>query len=393
MLKMRKIGLSLLILFMFSHGVMAEVRSSSWEKFFGGSKNDEFNAIQQTSDGGYIVAGYTESFGNGGADAWVIRLDKDGNKVWDKTFGGAKSDVANAIQQTFDGGYIVAGYTESFGNGGTDVWVIKLDKDGNKVWDKTFGGEKGDIANSIQQTSDGGYIVAGYTESFGNGGADAWVIRLDKDGNKLWDKTFGGEKGDVANSIQQTSDGGYIVAGYTESFGNGGADAWVIKLDKDGNKVWDKTFGGLADDVASSILQITDGGFIIAGYMVFPFLGMDVWVIRLDKDGNMVWNKTFGGTKADNARSIQQTKDGGFVVAGFSESFGKGTLDAWVIKLDKDGNKEWDKTFGGKDWDVAKSIQQTKDGGYIIAGFTESFGAGGRDGWVIKLEKDKNQEK
>ena len=255
------------------------------------------------------------------------------------------------------------------------------------LWSKTFGGAKKDVANAVRQTSDGGHIVAGYTESFGNGGADAWVIRVDKDGKKLWDKTFGGEKGDTANSIQQTSDGGYIVAGYTESFGNGGADAWVIRVDKDGKKLWEKTFGQNQDDVFSSITQRLTGGFIAVGYTIpFGKGDLDLYVLSLDKDGKKLWGKTFGGNKTDNALSIYQTVKGDSLIAGFTESYGEGGLDAWVIKIDKDGNKVWDKIFGGKAWDVARSIRETSDGGVIVCGFTESSGAGLEDAWVVKLD-------
>jgi len=358
----------------------------AWDRTFGGKDWDEAESIIQTKDGGYVVAGYTWSKGAGSKDVWVIKLDKDGNKVWDRTFGGYHPDEADSIVQARDGGYVVAGWTESKGAGKADVWVIKLDKDGNKVWDRTFGGGNDDRAYSIIQTKDGGYVVAGYTESRGAGKADVWVIKLDKDGNKVWDRTFGGYHPDEADSIVQARDGGYVVAGWTESKGAGRADAWVIKLDENGNKVWDKTFGGKDWDEAKSIIQTKDGGYVVAGYTESRGAGRaDAWVIKLDENGNKVWDKTFGGKDWDEAKSIIQTKDGGYVVAGYTESRGTGRADAWVIKLDENGNKAWDKTFGSWDDDFAESIIQVKDGGYVVAGYTRSKGAGKADVWVIKL--------
>ena len=236
--------------------------SKTFNKTFGGSGADYAYSVQQTTDGGYILAGYTASFGAGDDDAWLIKTDADGNKVWDTTFGGSEGDCAWAVQQTSDGGYILAGYTWSFGAGRDDAWLIKTDANGNKAWDKTFGGSRWDWATAVQQTSDSGYILAGVTCSFGDKQGDAWLIKTDANGNKVWDKTFGGSGLEDANAVQQTSDGGYILAGVTDSFGAGEEDAWLIKTDANGNKVWDKTFGGSTNEYASAVQQTSDGGYI-----------------------------------------------------------------------------------------------------------------------------------
>ena len=364
-----------------------------WQKTYGGRGWDVANSIQQTSDGGYIVAGSTTSFGAGRRDVYVIKLDENGNKIWEKTFGGSGDDWANSIQQTSDGGYIVAGGTTSFGAGEKNVYIIKLDAYGNKIWEKTFGGSG--EAYSIQQTKDGGYIVAGWTEPFGAGGRNrkwnVYIIKLDENGNKIWEKTFGGRSHAEAYSIQQTTDGGYIVAGWTYSLGAGEKNVYIVKLNKNGNKVWEKTFGGWSNDVAYSIQQTKDGGYIVAGWTEsFGAGGRDVYIIKLDEDGNKIWEKIYGGSGDDWANSIQQTSDGRYIVAGGTTSFGAGRRDVYVIKLDEYGNKIWEKTFGGWSDDVAYSIQQTKDGGYIVAGWTESFGAGGSDVYIIKLDEDGN---
>jgi len=210
------------------------VFATEWAKTYGGSSSDYVKSIQQTTDGGYIVAGSTYSFAAGVIDFWVLKLDSSGNVTWQKTYGGSGGDSASSIQQTTDDGYIVAGYTNSFAAGVIDFWVLKLDSSGNVTWQKTYGGSESDFASSIQQTTDGGYIVAGSTHSFGAGDEDFWVLKLDSSGNVTWQKTYGGSGGDSASSIQQTTDGGYIVAGSTHSFGAGSSDIWILKLDSSG---------------------------------------------------------------------------------------------------------------------------------------------------------------
>jgi hypothetical protein len=364
----------------------------TWNRSFGGSAVDKAYSLIQTTDGGYAVAGYTRSYGAGDGDFWVIKLYRQGNKLWDKTFGGSAVDEAYSLIQTTDGGYAVAGVTKSYGAGKEDFWVIKLDSRGNKVWDKTFGGSKYDRAYSLIQTTDGGYAVAGYAEFYGANNYDFWVIKLDSRGNKLWDKTFGGGKYDGAYSLIQTTDGGYAVAGFTVSYGAGGADFWLIKLDRQGNKLWDKTFGGNDRDMAYSLIQTTDGGYAVAGYTrSYGAGGADFWLIKLDRQGNKLWDKTFGGSAVDEAYSLIQTTDGGYAVAGITYSYGAGGADFWLIKLDRQGNKLWDKTFGGSKYEWAYSLIQTTDGGYAVAGITYSFGASDDDFWVIKLDSKGNE--
>jgi hypothetical protein len=309
------------------------------------------------------------------------------NISWAKTYGGGGDDYAHSIQQTTDGGYIVSGRTGSFGAGHGDIWVLKLNASGDVVWQKTYGGGGWDEARSIQQTTDGGYIVSGTTWSFGAGGYDFWVLKLNASGDVVWQKTYGGGGWDEARSIQQTTDGGYIVAGWTGSFGAGSADFWVLKLDSSGDLVWQKTYGGAGNDWAHFIQQTSDGGYIVAGYTGSLGAGsLDFRVLKLDARGDVVWQKTYGGENSDWATCIQQTTDGGYIVAGVTWSFGAGRRDVWVLKLNARGYVVWEKTYGGKEWDEASSIQQTTDGGYIVAGYTYSFRAPLNDGWVLKLD-------
>jgi len=364
----------------------------AWSKTFGGAEHDSGFSVQQTSDGGYILIGGTESYGAGDADVWLIKTDSSGNEIWDKTFGGAKEDAGVSVQQTMDGGYMIAGLTQSYGAGGHDVWLIKTDSNGTNVWDKTFGGASSSVAWSmgwsLEQTLDGGYIMVGSTESYGVGGCDVWLIKTDSSGNEIWDKTFGGAKDDMGASVQQTSDGGYILIGGTASYGAGGSAAWLIKTDSDGNKLWDKTFrgenkygGGL------SVQQTLDGGYIIVGSTKFDGAGVsDAWLIKTDSSGNKVWDKTFGGTGDKNGLSVQQTSDGGYIiVVGWIEPESYEEVDAWLIKTNPNGDKVWDRTLGGEEYDIVFSVQQTSDGGYITVGGTQSYGAGKTDVWLLKL--------
>ncbi|SMC63143.1 autotransporter outer membrane beta-barrel domain-containing protein [Moheibacter sediminis] len=394
----------------------------------GGSGEDFPTSIQQTSDGGYIVAGRSTSSANGDVtgtnkgefDSWIVKFDASGNKVWDKLYGGSGSDGASFIQQTSDGGYIIAGYSTSSANGdvtGTnkgdgDCWIVKLDASGNKIWDKLYGGSAEDSTNSIQQTSDGGYIIAGTSQSSAsgdvsdtsNGNNDYWIVKLDASGNKIWDKLYGGSGIDLASSIQQTTDGGYIIAGTSQSSAsgdvtdtsNGNNDYWIVKLDASGNKIWDKLYGGSGNDWANSIQKTTDGGYIVAGYSDSSASGdvsgiskgiRDYWVLKLDAAGNKSWDKLYGGNSIDDAFSVQQTADGGYIIAGYSLSSASGDVsgtnkgfgDYWIVKLDASGNKVWDKLYGGSFVDQASSIWQTSSGGYIVAGYSGHLSAGNGD--------------
>jgi uncharacterized delta-60 repeat protein len=273
------------------------------------------------------------------SDIWVMKTDANGIEQWNKIFGGNGNDRAYAVQQTSDGGYVIAGWTSSYGAGSADAWLIKTDADGNMLWDKTFGGSAWEDAYSVHQTSDGGYILAGFTYSFSAGGSDVWLIKTDADGNMLWDKTFGGIGLDVAYALQLTSDGGYILSGDTNSYGAGSSDFWLIKTDADGNMLWDKTFGGANDDEAYAVQQTSDGGYILTGFTYSHGAGSsDFWLIKTDADGNMLWDKTFGSEGLDWAWAVQQTSDGGYILAGYTTSYGAGSFDVWLIKTDANGN-------------------------------------------------------
>jgi len=366
-------------------------------KAIGGPEDDRGASLIQTSDGGYAIAGTTNSFGAGEADIYVVKLDANGNLQWTKIIGGQSWDEGRYLIQTSDGGYVITGYTYSFGAGDWDVYVVKLDANGNLQWTKTIGGKNYDGGISLIQTSDGGYAIAGSTTSFGAGGEDVYVVKLDANGNLQWTKTIGGLNRDWSSSLIQTSDGGYAIAGSTTSFGAGEADVYVVKLDANGNLQWTKTIGGPKDDGGASLIQTSDGGYAIAGSTRSFGEGRgDVYVVKLDANGNLQWTKTIGKLYSEEGYSLIQTSDGGYAIAGATKSFGAGKWDVYVVKLDANGNLQWAKTIGGPGNDgfsfsyTSADIIQTSDGGYVIAGTTSSFGAGETDVYVIKLDKNGN---
>jgi hypothetical protein len=367
-------------------------------KAIGGEKLDLGHSLIQTSDGGYAIAGYTYSFGAGGADVYVVKLDANGNLQWTKTIGGPASEAGYSLIQTSDSGYAIAGETGVLSINeleahilNLEVYVIKLDANGNPQWTKTIG--EGYLArgSSLIQTSDGGYAIAGSTSPFGPGEEDVYVVKLDAHGNLQWTKTIGGPESEGGNSIIQTSDGGYAIAGSTKSFGAGGEDVYVVKLDAKGNLQWTKTIGGPEGEEGHSLIQTADGGYAIVGSTKsFGSGGYDVYVVKLDAHGNLQWTKTIGGSESEGGYSLVQTSDGGYAIAGYTESFGAGDWDVYVVKLDAHGNLQWTKTIGGPGYDWGESLIQTSDGGYAITGSTKSFGSGEADICIVKLDKNGN---
>jgi len=315
-----------------------------WFKRYGGNQNEFASSIQQTSDGGYIFAGRGETFAPGGQyDLNIFKLDSNGDKVWMKAYGGILNDGATSIQQIPGGGYIVAGHTNSYTHGGQDFAIYKLDSAGNKVWFKHYGGTQWDSAQSIQQIPGGSYIVVGMTKSYTYGNYDFAIYKLDSNGNKLWFKHYGGTGDDRAFSIHRYYSTSFVVAGLTTSYTYGSEDIAIYKLDSDGNKQWFKHYGGTQDDIALSIRQTSDYGYIVAGHTKSYTYGNDDFAIyKLNSNGNKVWFKHYGGAYSDVGTSVQQTTDSGFVMAGhsFSYSYNPPSYpDHAIYKLDSNGNK------------------------------------------------------
>jgi len=358
-----------------------------WAKTYGGDNDDTGRLVIEKKDGsGYILAGATYTFdATAYGDLWILDLSQSGDIVWQRTYGGLDEEMFHGgIQETSDGGYIVGGLTKSFGAGEHDFWVLKLTSIGDIEWQRTYGGSDMDFPNTILITSDGGYIIAGVTYSFGAGDCDCWILKLTSVGDIEWQRSYGGSEWDRAESILQTEDGGYVVLCQTYSFGAGAYDRWILKLTSSGDIEWQRTYGGIYGDRAFSIQETSDGGYIIAGS------GWDdLWILKLTSSGDIEWQRTYGGSLLEWAGGIRETSDGGYIVfSATTESFGAGYCDGWILKLTSSGDIEWQRTYGGSDYDSISSIQQTSDGGYIVSGRTDSFGAGSFDIWILKLSPD-----
>jgi len=384
--------------------------SAQWAATYAGVGGADAEFIQQTSDGGYIVVAESNLIA-GGQDFWAFKLDSGGTIEWQNLYGGPALEDVQSIQQTSDGGYVVAGQTASFGDPNGDVWVIKLFPNGTLDWQRTYGGAGEDEAIDIRQTdddgdgvADDGYIVAGFTDSFGTGG-DIWLLKLDALGNVQWQKTYGGGSRDEPFAVRQTSDRGYIVAGATDSFGPGDQDVWILKLKPDnaaggpGQIEWQRIYGGDDGESALAVQQtdddgdgVADDGYAVAGIIDSGAGIFRLWVFKITADGSTItWQKIYGDGPRDFATSIQQTDDDGdgsaddgYIVAGATGIPG----DFWVLKLFPDGNVDWQKAYGGALSERrAEAIEVTTDGGYITAGTTQSFGTG-NDVLVLKLTHD-----
>jgi len=330
---------------------------------------------EETSDGGYIYVG--RNSGN----IFIAKTNSNGIEQWNQTYTGYLNSVVNNVKQTSDNGYIICGKTNSTLNAGYDVVLIKTDPNGNILWAKTFGGTNDESGSSVQQTTDGGYIITGSTQSFGNGGSDVYLIKTDGNGNEIWNKTFGGTDDDGMSSIQQTADGGYVMTGSTKSFGNGSSDVYLIKTDSNGNEIWNKTFGGVNRDAMSSVQQTNDGGYIMTGNTELQPGDEVLYILKTDINGLEVWSKTIINSNGyDNyGIDIQQTNDNGYIICGNAyRSVPNGDAStSCLIKLDQNGIEQWNKILFGpfdelfpifEDVYYSKSVQQTSDGGFLICG-------------------------
>jgi hypothetical protein len=315
-----------------------------WERTYDGGLNDYGIFVQQTTDGGYIICGSTESFGSGNSDVWLIKTDGIGDTLWTKAFGGNNDENGGDVQQTSDGGYIICGSkVNSFSSVNYDVWLIKTDGIGDTLWTNSILMGYGIFSSSVRQTIDGGYVICG-TVDFGSPDHRGFLIKADVNGDQQWIQFFGGFSMDGLFDVKQTTDSGFIVCGYTYSYGwNGNEDVWLIKTDNNGDTLWTKT-RLIEDGMGSSVQQTTDGGYIISGWTNKNFdtgNGSDVLLIKTDGIGDTLWTITFDNSFIDRSYSVQQTSDGGYIITGFTGpagSFGSGDNDVYLIKTDANGN-------------------------------------------------------
>ena len=424
------------------------VVSKIWDKRFGGSYAEELTAVLSTSDGGYLLGGWSESglegdksqATQGYSDYWVVKINSSGVKVWDKRFGGVGSEILQTIVPTNDGGYLLAGYSDSGASGDRtdatrgswDYWVVKIDDTGTKLWDKRCGGTSQDLLYSAIATPDGGFLLGGSSAKATNtlttfpdgdksqatqGYTDYWVIKINSTGTKEWDKRFGGTLSDELKSLAITSDGGYLLGGYSESetggdktqASQGSNDYWLVKINATGTKLWDYRFGGTDSDILLDMVANTDGSFVLMGLSHSGISGnrtqtsqgtADYWLVKINSAGTKQWDYRFGGTNSDIANSIKSQSDGGYIIAGTSQSAlngdkteaSQGFADYWIVKIDDNGTKSWDKRFGGSLYEDLKKIIINADGSVLLTGLSYSDISGDKsetsqgngDFWALK---------
>lgn len=368
-------------------GVLLPV-NTDFERVIGGDGVDRGIFVSPTSDGGYIAVGLTQSFGEGNDDVYLVKTDAAGDVAWTQTYGGPGSDNGWAIHEQ-EGRYIIAGFTDSFGAGGSDCYLIQTDLEGDMQWSQTFGGEGDDLCWGVLPVADEGYILVGETASFGSGAEDCLLIRTDASGNEQWRQTYGGEQGDRCFSIAFADDGGFVLAGQTYSAGAGDRDSYVIKTNASGEEQWSKTFGGEASDVGHAVARTADGAFLVTGYTTsFATEADDPYLIKIDAEGEIAWTRVIPMPGRARTLTGEQTIDGGFVLGGYAHSRSDGGRAALMVKTDGEGNLEWSRdlflTTTGQS--IGYTVRATADGGALLTGHTTEGSAGDLDLFVVKVE-------
>ncbi len=357
-----------------------------WSTNYGGQYNEEGHSGIPTTDNCVAIIGSTFSKGAGEFDFYLLKINSAGDTLWCKTYGGADTEYGHDIKQTEDDGYIIVGSTQSFGLGRSDIYLIRTDSNGNKLWDKTYGGVGNDEGWSVEITSDDGFILCGNTDSYGAGYSDLYLIKTDSLGNTVWTRTFGGSGGESGNAVRQLADGSYIAIGSTGSFGTGYSSIYTVKTDSNGDSLWAKTYGGIKADFGSDVEIAFDGGLLFCGWTASYGAGFyDAYLVKTDPDGNFLWSQAYGGAKEDRAYSVQQAMDGGYILTGIKEGSGTSLLDMYVIKTDPTGNLIWERTYGGSKSDVGRVIFQEPNRDYMLIGHTYSYTSGGSDIYILKI--------
>ncbi|MFC1481275.1 hypothetical protein ACFL6E_03405 [Candidatus Neomarinimicrobiota bacterium] len=348
--------------------------------------------VEQTADGGFLVVGETKSRGAGGSDAWLIKTDNLGNLEWSATYGGTDDDWAYDLDLLPDGGAIIVGTTMSSGAGETDVWLFRVDDDGTLLWEQTFGGISYDHGFHVEQDYDGGFILSAETYSFGAGENDGWLIKTDQLGTVIWEKTYGTGGRERAYWVAALRDSNYIVAGYTDtlSASEPASDLLIFKVDQAGTVLWEKPYIVGNSAVGRSVVETTDGGYVVAGFFQ-SYYGDDIWFLKTDTDGQLLWDQVFTGGADDRAAAVALTDDGGYIIVGASQSYGHGLNDCFLIKTDDQGEIEWNHFYGGASYDIGRAVQQTREGNYIVAGTSQSIGPGDGEVWLLLAAGDNEQ--
>lgn len=349
----------------------------TWNHTYSWSTYDVARSGIETDDEGLLIVGYSEIIESNERDFLLVKLDANGNILWTQSYGGKDNDDGVDVIQTTDKGYAMTGYTYSYGAGSADAWLIKTDNYGKVEWKQTYGEENDDKANTLIQTADGGYALAGRTMSYGAGHVDGWLLKIDDKGMLQWSQTYGGPRWDEIEDIIQATDGGYLLVG-SLAVGDSASpeELWVMKTDAMGNIQWNYTYGGRGADIAYSVMASLDGGYTIAGQRVVEHEGLkrsDFWLVKIDEQGLMEWNQSYGGISIDISRSVVQTADGGYALLGETDSFGAGSFDYWLVKTDANGSMQWNQTFGSPYIERGYSLVETSDGGLVMIGYTDPY--------------------
>jgi len=364
------------------------VQVKTWMQTFGDDGEDFAFSLLQTGSG-YTIAGCSDSWADE-QGFLLMSIDWDGVEQWHESYGGGNMECARSVRWTGDHGYILAGYSNAQGSGGkSDFLVVKTDANGKEEWSSFFECDEDAEARSAYPCMDGGYIVAGFFFSVDDLSQNGLVIKIDANGNEKWRSDLGGNGHDYTRDVLQTSDGGFVVVGNTASEGEGAHDVWLVKLDADGNEDWSRTFGGPSNDYGYAVRKADDGGYLIAGasYSFDQDIECDMWLIKTDQEGFEQWSNHYGGNEThEYAFSLYQTADGGVVLAGSRASYDNQTVDALLVKVDAAGAEEWTQVFDGGDADGFYTVKETLDGGFVVGGYTRSWGAGGEDVWIVKTD-------
>ncbi len=361
--------------------------SIDWAKTYGQKADDYAICIVPVGNDSFVLGGGTKTSVSHLDNFWVKKIDRNGDTIWTKSKNSSILDYVKAIIQTPDGGFVLSGFNKPYGQDGPDnAAFVKLDKDGNIVWNVTTLKQVDEAPNAIIKNSQGQFFYIGHLFLKNSSHFIAYMGLIDQNGDTLWRKSFVNNYTTDAQSVIEVKDGGYVITGYKDVSGNGNFDAWVAKVDKGGNLLWEKTYGGVMEDSGHKVIETPDNHYIILGETDSQGSGgSDVWIFEIDSAGKVIWEKTYGGKEDDKGFSLIRTYDGGYLIGATTKSYGSGSLDAWLIKIDSDGNYQWSTTIGGPKEDALNSVIETNPNEYIMVGMTNSYGSGGYDAWVVKL--------
>lgn len=381
----------LILLFSVSVCFAGNAAGIRFKQSIGGNSPESGYCARQTYDKGYIAVGTSSSFTNGQSDIYVVKTDSNGQVMWTKNFGSANVEVARYVEETKDSALIIVGYTNNTNGKGYDVYLLRLDRWGNKVWEKTYGGADWEFAYSVHQTNDGGFIIAGSTYSYGMGNEDMYLIKTDINGDTAWTKTYGGIDDDEARSVRQTSDGGYIVVGSTKSFVDSTGDAYVVKTNSTGGTLWTKSYGGNKADRVNDVIECMNGDYALCGITgSYSNKDLDFFLFRVNNTNTLLWAKNFGKDSLyDALESLVELKNGRLASIGASYGYtGGGKDDGYLLLTDANGNFIDGATYGTGGHEQCFSVQVTRDNGFIICGYTDSTKIGFNANNLLLIKTD-----